>query len=49
MEEEVMRRHYERTPKDILIDLLVESRKQVEKLQIKNKELKLELNKLKGE
>lgn len=44
-----MRKHYERTPKDILINLLVESRKQVDKLQKRNKELKLELNKLKGE
>ena len=44
-----MRRHYERTHKDILINLLVESRKQVDKLQKINKELKLELNKLKGE
>ena len=49
MDEKVMRRHYEKTPKETLINVLVASRKQVEKLQKRNKELKQELDKLKGE
>jgi len=41
-----MRRHYERTPKETLINVLVASREQVDKLQKRNKELKQEIERL---
>lgn len=47
MSEEVMRKHYEKTPKETLIKILVASRKEVEKLQNRNKELKQEIERLK--
>ena len=37
MNEEAMRKHYERTPKETLINILISSREQVEKLQKRNK------------
>ena len=43
---EIMRRHYERTPKETLINVLVASREQVDKLQKRNKELKQEIERL---
>lgn len=33
MNKETMRNHYERTPKETLINILISSREQVEKLQ----------------
>ena len=45
MSEEAMRKHYERTPKETLIDILVASREQVEKLQKRNKKLKKRIDK----
>ena len=44
---EIMRKHYERTPKETLINVLVASREQVDKLQKRNKELKQEIERLK--
>lgn len=44
---EIMRKHYERTPKETLINVLVASREQVDKLQKRNKELKQEKERLK--
>ena len=46
MNEEAMRKHYERTPKETLINILISSREQVEKLQNRNKERKQEIEKL---
>lgn len=43
---EIMRKHYERTPKETLINVLVASRKEVEKLQNRNKERKQEIERL---
>ena len=43
---EIMRKHYERTPKETLINVLVASREQVDKLQKRNKELKQEIERL---
>ena len=47
MNEEAMRKHYEKTPKETLINVLVASREQVDKLQKRNKELKQEIERLK--
>lgn len=44
---EIMRKHYERTPKETLINVLVASREQVDKLQKRNKEFKQEIERLK--
>lgn len=41
-----MRKHYETTPKETLIDILVASREEVEKLQNRNKERKQEIERL---
>ena len=46
MNEEAMKKHYEKTPKDILINILISSREQVEKLQNRNKERKQEIERL---
>ena len=46
MSEEAMIKHYEKTPKETLIKILVASRKEVEKLQNRNKELKQEIERL---
>lgn len=46
MSEEAMRKHYEKTPKETLIKILVASRKEVEKLQNRNKERKQEIERL---
>ena len=46
MNEEAMRKHYEATPKETLINILISSREQVEKLQKRNKERKQEIAKL---
>ena len=46
MNEEIMIRHYEKTPKETLIKILVASREEVEKLQKRNKELKQEIERL---
>ncbi|MEE3417768.1 MAG: hypothetical protein VZQ62_00345 [Methanosphaera sp.] len=46
MNEETMRKHYERTPKEILINILISSREEVEKLQKRNKERKQEIERL---
>lgn len=46
MNEETMRKHYETTPKDILINILISSREEVEKLQKRNKECKQETERL---
>lgn len=46
MNKETMRKHYERTPKDILINILISSREEVEKLQKRNKERKQEIERL---
>ena len=43
---EIMRKHYERTPKETLINVLVASREQVDKLQKRNKERKQEIERL---
>ena len=47
MNEKVMRKHYEATPKETLINILISSREQVDKLQNRNKERKLEIERLK--
>lgn len=49
MSEEAMRKHYEKTPKETLIKILVASRKEVEKLQNRNKERKQEIERLKDD
>lgn len=49
MNEETMRKHYERTPKETLINILISSREQVDKLQKRNKECKQEIERLKQE
>ena len=46
MNKETMRKHYETTPKDILINILISSREEVEKLQSRNKERKQEIERL---
>jgi len=46
MNEETMRKHYERTPKETLINILISSREQVDKLQKRNKERKQEIERL---
>ena len=46
MNEETMRKHYEATPKDRLINILISSRKEFNKLQNKNKEFKQEIERL---
>ena len=46
MNKETMRKHYEKTPKEVLINILISSREQVEKLQKRNKELKQEIERL---
>ena len=46
MNEEVMIKHYEKTQKETLIKILVASRKEVEKLQNRNKERKQEIERL---
>ena len=46
MDEETMRKHYERTPKDNLISILISSRKEFNKLQNRNKECKQEIERL---
>lgn len=46
MNEEAMRKHYERTPKETLINILISSREEVEKLQNRNKECKREIERL---
>ena len=46
MNEEAMRKHYERTPKEILINILISAREEVEKLQKRNKECKQETERL---
>lgn len=46
MNEKIMRKHYETTPKEILIDILISSRKEFDKLQNKNKECKQEIERL---
>ena len=46
MDKKIMIKHYEATPKDTLIDILVASREQVEKLQQRNKECKQEIERL---
>lgn len=46
MNEEAMRKHYERTPKETLINILISSREEVEKLQKRNKECKQETERL---
>lgn len=46
MNEEIMIRHYEKTPKETLIKILVASREQVDKLQKRNKECKQEIERL---
>ena len=46
MNEEAMRKHYERTPKETLINILISSREQLEKLQKRNKERKQETERL---
>lgn len=46
MNKETMRKHYETTPKDILINILISSREEVEKLQSRNKEYKQEIERL---
>ena len=46
MNEEIMIRHYEKTPKETLIKILVVSRKEVDKLQNRNKERKQEIERL---
>lgn len=48
MNKETMRKHYETTPKDILINILISSREEVEKLQSRNKERKQEIERLKS-
>lgn len=48
MNEEAMRKHYERTSKETLINILISSREQVEKLQNRNKERKQEIEILKA-
>ena len=42
MNKETMRKHYETTPKDILINILISSREEVEKLQSRNKDKEIE-------
>ena len=46
MNKEIMRRHYEKTPKKTLINILISSREQVDKLQNRNKEHKQEIERL---
>lgn len=46
MNEETMRKHYERTPKDRLINILISARKEFNKLQNRNKEYKQEIERL---
>ena len=46
MNEETMRKHYETTPKDILINILISARKEFDKLQNRNKECKQEIERL---
>ena len=46
MNKETMRKHYETTPKDILINILISSREEVEKLQKRNKKRKQEIERL---
>lgn len=46
MNEEAMRKHYERTPKETLINILISSREKVDKLQNRNKERKQEIERL---
>ena len=46
MNEKVMRKHYEATPKETLINILISSREQVDKLQNRNKEHKQEIERL---
>ena len=46
MNKETMRKLYETTPKDILINILISSREEVKKLQSRNKERKQEIERL---
>lgn len=46
MNKETMKKHYERTQKETLINILISSREEVEKLQTRNKERKQEIEKL---
>ena len=46
MNKEIMRRHYEKTLKKTLINILISSREQVDKLQNRNKEHKQEIERL---
>ena len=46
MNEETMRKHYETTPKDMLINILISGRKEFDKLQNRNKECKREIERL---
>ena len=46
MNEKIMRKHYETTPKEILIDILVSARVEFDKLQGRNKEYKQEIARL---
>lgn len=46
MNKEAMRKHYEATPKETLINILISSREKVEKLQNRNKERKQEIERL---
>lgn len=46
MNEETMRKHYEATPKDRLINILISARKEFNKLQNRNKECKREIERL---
>lgn len=46
MNEEIMRKHYETTPKDRLINILISARKEFDKLQTRNKECKQEIERL---
>ena len=41
-----MRKHYETTPKEILINILISARKEFNKLQSRNKEYKQEIERL---
>ena len=46
MNEKIMRKHYETTPKEILIDILISARIDYDKMYYKNKEYKQEIERL---
>ena len=43
MNKQIMRKHYEATPKETLIDILIASRQEIERLKEENEELKHKL------